>query len=82
MLNFACPVKSVFIFNRGSSSRKTIRLRRINHRNTSSILRIALKLHFVQNLSLTQKLGKRGRFAKVSFYNQYPSSEVIKEAKQ
>ncbi|MEE8480345.1 MAG: hypothetical protein V3T59_03800, partial [Desulfobacterales bacterium] len=45
-----------------------------NHRNTLSILRIALKLHFVQNVepvdksrsSGTQKLGKRGRFAKVS----------------
>jgi len=37
-----------------------------NRRNTLSILRIKLKLHFVQNLSLTQKLGKRGRFAKVS----------------
>jgi len=35
--------------------------------NTLSISRIKLKLHYVQNLSLTQKLGKRGRFAKVSF---------------
>ena len=35
-------------------------------RNTLSILRIALKLHSVQNLRLTPKLGKRGRFAKVS----------------
>jgi hypothetical protein len=37
-----------------------------NHRNTFSISRIKLKLHFVHNLSLTQKLGKKGRFAKVS----------------
>jgi hypothetical protein len=37
-----------------------------NHRNTLSISRIALKLDFVQKLSLTQKLGERGRFAKVS----------------
>jgi len=45
-----------------------------NHRNTSSILRIALKLHFVQNVepdtgTLVKRqryLGKRGRFAKVS----------------
>ena len=40
-----------------------------NRRNTLSILRIKLKLHCVQNLSLTQKLGKRGRFAKVSQLN-------------
>jgi len=33
-----------------------------NRRNTLSISRIALKLHFVQNLSLTQRLDKRGRF--------------------
>ena len=33
-----------------------------------NISRIALKLHSVQNLSLTQQLGKRGRFAKVSTY--------------
>ena len=39
-----------------------------NHRNTLSILRIKLKLHCVQNLRLTQKLGKRGRFAKVSLF--------------
>ncbi len=31
-----------------------------------SILRIALKLHSVQNLRLTHRLSKRGRFAKVS----------------
>jgi hypothetical protein len=31
-----------------------------------SISRIKLKLHFVHNLRLTQKLGKKGRFAKVS----------------
>jgi hypothetical protein len=67
MLNFACPVKSVFIFNRGSSSRKPIRLRRINYRNTLNILRIALKLHCVPKFepvdksrsSGTQKLGLR-----------------------
>jgi len=40
----------------------------INHRNTFSILRIKLKLLCEQNLSLTQKLDKRGRFAKVSYY--------------
>jgi hypothetical protein len=40
--------------------------------HTLSILRIALKLHFVQNLSLTQKLGKRGRFAKVSLNSVHP----------
>ncbi len=45
-----------------------------NHRNTLSILRIALMLHCVPKFetvdksrsSGTQKLGKRGRFAKVS----------------
>ncbi len=45
-----------------------------NHRNTLSILRIALKVSAYASLrvtsckmlSLTQKLGKRGRFAKVS----------------
>jgi len=37
-----------------------------NHMNTFSISRIKLKLHFVHNLRLTQKLGKKGRFAKVS----------------
>jgi hypothetical protein len=37
-----------------------------NNMNTLSISRIALKLHFVHNLRLTQKLGKKGRFAKVS----------------
>jgi len=39
-----------------------------NHRNTLSISRIELKLHFVQNLRLTPGLGKRGRFSKVSDY--------------
>jgi hypothetical protein len=38
-----------------------------NHRNTLSISRIALKLDFVQNLSLTLKLGERGCFAKFSY---------------
>jgi len=33
--------------------------------HTGSISRIALKLHFVHNLKLTQKLGKKGRFAPV-----------------
>jgi len=37
-----------------------------NHRNTLGILRIALKLHCVQNLSLTLELGKRRCFAEVS----------------
>ncbi len=68
-------------FNRGSSSRKAkILTTPINYIGTSihtlSILRIALKLHFVQNVepvdksrsSGTQKLGKRGRFAKVSHW--------------
>jgi len=81
MLNFACPVKSVFIFNRGSSSRQAKIFtrhgyRRVNHPDeigtgihTLSILRIALKLHFVQNVEPNvppQAGGKRGRFAKVS----------------
>ncbi len=47
-----------------------------NHRNTLSILRIALKPHFVQNVEpnagtlvkLQRYLGKRGRFAKVSIF--------------
>jgi hypothetical protein len=39
-----------------------------NHRHTLSIPRIALKRYFVQKLSLTQKLGKRGRFKVVSNY--------------
>ena len=42
-----------------------------NHRNTLSILRIAIKLHFVQNVEpdIPQVAGgKRGRFAKVSLY--------------
>ena len=34
--------------------------------NTLSISRIKLKLHFVHNLRLTQKLDKKGSFAKVS----------------
>jgi len=85
MLNFACPVKSAFIFNRGSSSRQAIRLRRINHLDEIgtgiymlSILRIALKVSAYASLrvtsckmlSLTKRqryLGKRGRFAKVSY---------------
>jgi len=37
--------------------------------NTLSISRIKLKLHFVHNLRLTQKLGKKGRFSKVSRLN-------------
>jgi len=40
-----------------------------NHRNTCSILRIKLKLHFVQNVEPDippMAGGKRGRFAKVS----------------
>jgi len=40
-----------------------------NHRNTLSILRIALKLHCVQNVESDIPLlagGKRGRFSKVS----------------
>ena len=37
-----------------------------NHMNTLSISMRKLKLHFVYNLRLTQKLGKKARFAKVS----------------
>jgi hypothetical protein len=46
-----------------------------NHRNTWSISRIALKLHCVQNLSLTPGLSKRGRFSKVSKLHNQSSSE-------
>ncbi len=60
MLNFACPVKSAFIFNRGSSSRQAIRLRRINHPDEIgtgiymlSILRIALKVSAYASLRVT-----------------------------
>jgi 4-hydroxy-3-polyprenylbenzoate decarboxylase len=38
--------------------------------NTLSISRTALTLHFVQNLSLAQKLNERGRYAQVSKYNE------------
>jgi len=47
-----------------SSSRQAIRLRRINHRNTLSILRIALKLHFVQNVEPNAEIGQKGAFCK------------------
>jgi len=52
-----------------SSSRKAIRHRWINYVITLSILRIALKIHFVQNVEPDIPLlagGKRGRFARVS----------------
>ena len=46
--------------------------------NTLSILRIKLKLHFVHSLRLTQKLGKKGRFAKVSFHTGQPPRGSIR----
>jgi hypothetical protein len=38
----------------------------LNRRNTWSILRTSATLHFVSDLSPTQRLGKRGGFSKVS----------------
>jgi hypothetical protein len=35
-----------------------------NHRNTFSILRIALKLHFVQNVEPDTEIGQKGAFCK------------------
>ena len=35
-----------------------------NHRNTLSILRIALKLHFVQNVEPNAEIGQKGAFCK------------------
>ena len=35
-----------------------------NHRNTLSILRIALKLHFVQNVESDTEIGQKGAFCK------------------
>jgi hypothetical protein len=35
-----------------------------NHRNTLSILRIKLKLHFVQNLEPDTEIGQKGAFCK------------------
>ena len=35
-----------------------------NHRNTLSILRIALKLHFVQNVEPDTEIGQKGAFCK------------------
>jgi hypothetical protein len=35
-----------------------------NHRNTLSILRIALKLHFVQNVEPNEEIGQKGVFCK------------------
>jgi len=40
-----------------------------NHRNTLSILRIALKLHFVQNVEPDTEIGQKGAFCKgLTFY--------------
>ncbi len=54
-----------------SSSRKAIRLRRINHPDeigtgihTLSILRIALKLHCVQKFEPDTEIGQKGAFCK------------------
>jgi hypothetical protein len=47
-----------------SSPRRAIRLRRINHRHTLSILRIELKLHFVQNVEPDAGIGQKGAFFK------------------
>jgi len=55
------PAKAGFKFKEGKN---------FNHRNTLGILRIKLKLHFVQNVESDippMAGGKRGRFAKVSF---------------
>ena len=55
------PAKAGFKFKEGKN---------FNHRNTLGILRIKLKLHFVQNVESDIPPvagGKRGRFAKVSF---------------
>ncbi len=65
------------MFNFAQGQERRSRHGGINHRNTLSILRIALKLHFVPKFepveakrrsrsSGTPGLGKRGRFAKVS----------------
>ena len=57
------PAKAGFKFKEGENFN-------LNHRNTLSILRIKLKLHFVQNVEPDippMAGGKRGRFAKVSY---------------
>jgi hypothetical protein len=48
-----------------------------NQRNTCSISRIVLTLHFVRNLSLTQELGKRGRFSTVSQAQSEPTKPAL-----
>ncbi len=43
-----------------------------NHRNTLSILRIALKLHFVQNVEPNTEIGQKGAFCKgLIFFKVY-----------
>ena len=50
-----------------------------NHRNTLSILRIALKLHFVQNVEPDAEIGQKGAFCKGldigGFQNEYKTKQ-------
>ena len=71
------PVAYCEAFEKCSILLKAKKGENFNHRNTLSILRIALKLHFVPKFepveakrrsrsSGTPGLGKRGRYAKVA----------------
>jgi hypothetical protein len=48
----------------GGEGESATELWRINHRNTFSILRIKLKLHFVQNVEPDTEIGQKGAFYK------------------
>jgi hypothetical protein len=43
-----------------------------NHRNTLSILRIALKLHFVQNVEPDTEIGQKRAFCKGLKLSKHP----------
>jgi hypothetical protein len=42
-----------------------------NHRNTWSILRIKLKLHFVQNVEPDTEIGQKGAFCKGLYKKEF-----------
>jgi hypothetical protein len=47
------------------------------HRKTLSILRIALKLHFVPKFEPDAGLGQKGAFCKGLMANPHPHQEVV-----
>ena len=63
-LKFDCHLSNNETFEKCSILFKFKEDENFNHRNTLSILRIALKLHFVQNVEPDTEIGQKVAFCK------------------